>query len=98
MKEVTSNRVTGQTGYKHVCVSTSKEALERHKRETLDVSFSRPDCGVLCDDETYQWIAERERLQLNPGVLVLINNHKVCDSQYFKEFQELHFYKEIQMI
>lgn len=82
-----SKRVSGHSGYKHICVSTSVDALRRHENETTGIDFSYPDCQVMCDVETYRWIEARQV----HGVLVL-------DAQYREEIKSMHFYKEIQML
>ena len=76
----------GHTAPRHMCLSTDESMLNRYKNQS-GKSFSRPDCTVLCDAETFQWIEDNQFDE----VIVLTPENR-------DELKELHFYKEIVML
>ena len=71
----------GQTKTKHHIFSTKERAIEQHMS---DIKYDFPVWGLLCDEETFNYIKEREEY----GVFIPNDEQR-------KELKNMHFYKEV---
>jgi len=85
MKSVYYNhekREEGQKKHKHLIFSTKERAIEQVHMS--DITYDYPVWGLLCDEETFNYIKEREKF----GVFI-------PNEEQRKELRNMHFYKEV---